>query len=57
MALKLEERDDLLPLCSHCAEPLEKLFFRRIREVVAGKRLAYFCPHCQRLLGVTHYSD
>lgn len=57
MALKLEERDDLLPLCPHCAEPLEKLFFRRVRELVAGKRLAYFCPHCQRLLGLTHYSD
>lgn len=55
MALKLEERDDLLPLCPHCTEPLEKLFFRHVREVIAGKRLAYFCPHCQHLLGLTHY--
>ncbi|NOT09646.1 MAG: hypothetical protein HOP28_15750 [Gemmatimonadales bacterium] len=55
MALKLEERDDLAPVCPHCAEPLEKLFFRQIRELMAGKRLAYFCPHCHRLLGLTHY--
>jgi uncharacterized protein with PIN domain len=54
VALKLEERDDLLPLCPHCDEPLEKMFFHQIREAMAGKRMAYFCPHCQRLLGFTH---
>lgn len=54
MALKLEERDDLLPLCPQCDEPLERLFFHTVREAMAGKRMAYFCPHCQRLLGVTH---
>jgi len=55
VALKLEERDDLKPLCPYCAEPLEKLFCHRVREPLAGKRLAYSCPHCQRLLGLTHY--
>ena len=55
MALKLEERDDLFPLCPYCAAELEKLLFRSIREAMVGKRLAYFCPHCQRLLGLTHY--
>jgi len=55
VALMLEERDDLLPVCPHCAEPLEKIFFHPIREAMAGRRLAYFCPHCQRLLGFAHH--
>jgi len=51
VALKLEERDDLLPLCPYCEEPLEKIFFHKIRDAMTGRRLAYLCPHCQRLLG------
>ena len=52
--LKLEERDDLEPRCPHCDNRLDKLYFRQIRGGVTGKRKAYFCPHCHKVLGFSH---
>lgn len=51
VTLKVEERDDLFPLCPHCDAPLDRLYFRLIREALAGRPKAYFCPDCQHLLG------
>jgi len=52
MKLQIVEREDLLPICPHCNNQLAEVYVKR-RGVgyVVGKTLAYFCPHCQKILG------
>ena len=38
MKLFLEERDDLQPICPHCREMLERLYYRQLRDP-AGRRV------------------
>ena len=51
--IKLEERNDVLPVCPHCAQEVTTIWARRIRSLL-GRRYVYFCPHCRKVLGVTH---
>lgn len=51
--LLLEERDDLQPECPYCGITLDRLYYRRIRQMITGRRV-YFCPQCRKVLGVTH---
>ena len=46
------ERQDLLPLCSHCGKELTEVY-RRSRGVglFVGRNIVFFCPHCRKVLG------
>jgi uncharacterized protein with PIN domain len=51
--LKLEETEELWPVCPHCEATLECLLYRRIRQAITSRRV-YFCPECRKVVGVTH---
>ena len=51
--VNLEEREDVQPICPHCSTRLVTLWMQTIRGVL-GKRYIYFCPHCHKVLGVSH---
>ena len=51
--IELREKDDVVPLCPHCAEPLGEVWFREVRGFL-GKRYVYFCSKCHKVLGVSH---
>jgi uncharacterized protein with PIN domain len=49
----VEEKNDVSPICPHCAQELGKLWCREV-ESYWGKRYVYFCPECRKILGVSH---
>ena len=51
--IELKEKRDTSPLCPHCSEPLEELWFRELRGYL-GRRYVYFCSKCRKVLGVSH---
>jgi hypothetical protein len=51
--LASREVDGVTPLCPHCSEGLQELWFRELRSLL-GRRYVYFCPRCHKVLGVTH---
>jgi len=51
--IELKEKNDAVPLCPHCSEALEELWFRELRSYL-GRRYVYFCSKCRRILGVSH---
>lgn len=51
--LPVEEKNDVNPLCPHCAKELKKVWYREL-ESFFGKRYIYFCPDCKKVLGVSH---
>jgi hypothetical protein len=51
--ISAEERNDLIPACPHCSQPITKVYYRELSGVW-GKRYIYFCPSCQKVLGVSH---
>ncbi len=51
--IQVEERTDLRPICPHCGQPLERVLSTRVA-VLLGKAYLWACPHCQKVLGVTH---
>ena len=53
--LPVEERDDFRPVCPHCDAELERLLARKLSASMLSKRLVYCCPHCRKVLGVTHW--
>ena len=52
--LPVEERDDFKPVCPHCEKQLDKLLARSLQASILSRRLVYCCPHCHKVLGVTH---
>ncbi len=48
-----EERNDITPVCPHCNSPVTLVQCRQLSSVF-GKRYVYFCPHCLKVLGVSH---
>lgn len=48
-----EEHNDIVPICPHCGAKLEKINARRL-SATFGKRYVYFCPACNKVLGVSH---
>lgn len=53
------EDDRLVPLCPHCEEPLTRIRARLLSPSGSfvftwGKRYAYACSACGKLLGVSH---
>jgi hypothetical protein len=51
--LKIQERQDLAPVCPHCNLRLDTLYLREV-ESTFGRRYIYFCPACNKVLGVSH---
>jgi hypothetical protein len=51
--IDLQERNDVLPVCPHCEYALETVWFQSLQGFM-GKRYIYFCPNCQKILGVSH---
>ena len=48
----LIDRPDLAPLCPYCDEELREVYRKGSGFPLAqGRTLAYFCPHCLRVLG------
>lgn len=53
MTIVLEHKPEVQPLCPHCAQPLLTVWMRELAGLL-GKRYLYFCPHCQKVLGISH---
>jgi len=41
------------PICPYCEQELRSIYLHRIRSIL-GKRFIYFCPHCRKVLGLSH---
>jgi len=54
MRIPVEERDDFKPICPHCERELDSLYARNLSASFASRRLVYCCPHCRKVLGVSH---
>lgn len=51
--MKIENRENVSPVCPHCQAILQSLWYRKLRGAL-GRRYVYICPHCRKVLGVTH---
>jgi len=51
--IDLEPREDVQPICPHCSKELRTIWMHTLRSVL-GKRYAYSCPSCRKVLGVSH---
>jgi hypothetical protein len=51
--ITVRERDDVVPLCPHCNQPLDEVSCRQM-ESTFGRRYVYFCSRCLKVLGVSH---
>jgi len=46
------KRDDLVPLCPHCAKELTEVYARsKGMGWIEGRNVVYFCPKCKKALG------
>jgi len=52
--LPVDERNDFEPVCPHCGKELDRLIARKLASSMFSKRLVYCCPHCHKVLGVSH---
>ena len=51
--IELKEKSQVAPICPHCEESLEEMWFRELRSGL-GRRYVYFCARCRKVLGVSH---
>lgn len=51
--INLKEKFDETPLCPHCNEPLEEVWFKELKSNF-GRRFIYFCSKCKKALGISH---
>ncbi len=51
--IAIEERPDATPICPYCQASLDTVWVRSMRARL-GKRYLYMCPHCRKVLGVSH---
>jgi hypothetical protein len=51
--IQLVEKNDVSPVCPHCRTALHEVWYRGLSAWL-GKRYIYFCPGCQKVLGVSH---
>jgi hypothetical protein len=53
MMIGLTRRDDVVPLCPHCAADIVEVWYKELSGML-GKRFLYFCPACRKVLGISH---
>lgn len=46
-------KQDVIPLCPFCEAELRTISYTELRAVL-GRRYMYFCPHCRKVLGISH---
>ena len=51
--IQLVEKYDVTPICPHCNTQLTAIAFHGLRAFM-GRRYIYFCPKCQKVLGISH---
>jgi hypothetical protein len=51
--IPVEEKNDVTPICPHCNARLTSIQCRGLQSTF-GKRYVYFCPFCQKVLGISH---
>lgn len=51
--IQLIEKNDVTPICPHCNTQLTAIAFHELRAFL-GRRYIYFCPNCQKVLGISH---
>ena len=51
--IHLKEKNDVVPVCPHCEARLTTVWFRELRGTL-GRRYLYFCPVCEKVLGLSH---
>jgi hypothetical protein len=51
--IELKEKKNVAPICPHCAEQLNELWFQELLGFL-GRRYVYFCGSCRKVLGVSH---
>jgi hypothetical protein len=51
--IDLKEKKEVTPICPHCQQRLDEVWFRKLSSTL-GRRYIYFCPSCQKVLGVSH---
>ena len=51
--IEIQEKYDVIPLCPNCSAQLTSIHYQMVRALL-GKRFIYFCPHCKKVLGVSH---
>ncbi len=51
--IEVMKRDEVQPLCPHCATALRMVWFQQLSGHL-GKRYVYFCSNCRKVLGVSH---
>ena len=51
--MEIIKKQEVHPICPHCDVQLESLWFRELLGML-GRRYIYFCPHCRKVLGVSH---
>ena len=51
--MQLVEKNDVTPICPHCDTQLTTIASRELRAFL-GRRYIYFCPECQKVLGISH---
>lgn len=50
--LGLLDREDLVPDCPHCEQPLPEVYRKGTGFPLGqGRTLVYFCPHCNKVIG------
>ncbi len=51
--IRLEEQKQIKPICPHCSAAMDTVWMHEL-ESILGRRYVYFCPHCRKVLGVSH---
>ena len=51
--IPLVERNDIVPICPHCSEKIEELWFQELKSDF-GRRYVYFCARCRKIVGASH---
>jgi len=51
--IKYEKNNKIKPICPHCSKELAKVYFRKDKPELIGVVHTHFCPHCNKILGVS----
>lgn len=53
MKANFVKRDDIAPICPYCDIGLKDIYYQEKGPgFIASKTTIYFCPHCNKVLGI-----